>query len=103
MNLFLGVFLFLLLFLGIPKTVSAGEVVINEFLPNVSQEWVEFYNKGDSPVDLADYYFDDDNVFVVDGQVQVGILDPGSDPTKLSGVLQTSTVCYLDLTTYLNN
>ncbi len=81
----------------------SAQVVINEFVPDASQEWVEFYNSGGSPVDLSDYYFDDDNTLIVDGQIQIGTPDPGSDPIKLLGILPAISTCFLNLTTYLNN
>lgn len=90
------------IFLFLPKTAFA-QVVINEFVPDASPEWVEFYNSGSTEVDLSNYYFDDDNTLFVDGQVQTGTADPGSDPIKLSGILSSSSSCFLNLTTYLNN
>ena len=67
MNLFLGVFIFLLFFLGVPKPVSAGEVVINEFVANPhtgEDEWVEFYNP--NAIDISSYWIDDDTNFSED-------------------------------------
>lgn len=61
LDLFLSAFLFLLLFLGIPKTIFAGEVVINEFLVDPdSEQWVELYNKGTESVDISGWFIDDD-------------------------------------------
>jgi hypothetical protein len=89
------------IFLFLPKTAFA-QVVINEFVPNATPEWVEFYNAG-SPVDLANCYFDDDNVLIVNGAVQKGAPDPGSDPIQLSGILSPGNTCFLELASYLNN
>src|SRR3989344_8980048 len=59
MNLFLGVFIFLLFFLGVPKPVSA-ELVINEFVSDTEgtstdPDWVEIYNNGSDDADLSLY------------------------------------------------
>jgi len=81
------------------RDVSA-QVVINEFMPNPegsdggSNEWVEFYNTGSQEVDLTQHYFDDDNDF--DEDIGKGIV-------QLSGVLQAHSLCYLGLSSYLNN
>ncbi|MEK7188481.1 MAG: lamin tail domain-containing protein, partial [Patescibacteria group bacterium] len=69
--------------------------VINEFLPNSSQEWVEFYNSGTSTEDLSNYYFDDDTNFGSDSG--------SSAKVALFGLLQSLATCYLDLNTFLNN
>jgi hypothetical protein len=77
-----------------------AQVVINEFMPNPEgsdgsgNEWVEFYNTGSQEVDLSQHYFDDDNDF--DGDIGKGII-------QLSGVLQAYSLCYLGLSSYLNN
>ena len=77
-----------------PKPVFA-EVVINEFLPKSSQEWVEFYNKGPLTEDLSNYFFDDDNDFNSDS---------GSSPKfKLAGILAPGTTCYWNVNSYLND
>src|SRR5690554_3283275 len=41
-----------------PGSISA-QVVINEFAPNASEEWVEFYNASDSAKYLKEYWIDD--------------------------------------------
>lgn len=76
-----------------PSLVRA-ELMINEFLPNSSQEWVEFYNPDTSSIDLNNYYFDDDTDFNS---------DIGSAKKQLLGILNTGMTCYLNLSTYLNN
>lgn len=81
------------IFLFFPSKISA-QIVINEFLPNGTPEWVEFYNSGGSQEDLSGYFFDDDTNF---GS------DIGSPKVSLSGLLPSLTTCYLELTTYLNN
>ncbi|MDO8657338.1 MAG: lamin tail domain-containing protein [Candidatus Levybacteria bacterium] len=88
------------------STVFASDVVINEILPNPpsgEKEWIEFYNTTETPIDLSNYYFDDDDILLVDGQIQKGTSDPGSDPQELSGILPSKSTCFLDLTSYLNN
>jgi len=47
-------FIFLLLFLGLPKTVFA-EIFINEFSSDTDPDWVEIYNSGPDQVDLSLY------------------------------------------------
>lgn len=93
MKIQLPVFLLILSYL-FPPQVSA-QVLINEFLPNSSQEWVEFYNAGSSTEDLSNYYFDDDTNFDSDAGSSAKI--------PLSGLLPTLSMCYLDLSTFLNN
>lgn len=88
------------------SSAFASDVVINEIFPNPpsgEKEWVEFYNTAESLIDLSNYYFDDDDILLVDGQIQKGTSDPGSDPQKLSGILSSKSTCFLDLTSYLNN
>lgn len=84
--------LFILLF---PSPIFAADVVINEFLPNASQEWVEFYNTIDSQVDLSNYFFDDDKDFNSDSGSSAKI--------PLSGLLSSHSTCYVDLSSFLNN
>lgn len=59
-----GLFLFLFLFVFFIKPVFAGEVVINEILPNPSTsndstEYIELYNQTESDIDLANWVLDD--------------------------------------------
>jgi hypothetical protein len=84
----------LLCFFFSTSTIKA-QIVINEFLPNSSQEWVEFYNTGSNTEDLSNYFFDDDTDFNSDGG--------NSAKVPLSGILTSLETCYLDLSTYLNN
>lgn len=83
------------LFLFLFATPIKGQVVINEFVPNASQEWVEFYNSGASEENLSDYFFDDDTDFNSDSG--------SSQKVQLSGLLSPSSTCYKDLSTFLNN
>lgn len=84
-----------LLFFLFVSPVFAAEMLINEFLPNASQEWVEFYNNTDSQADLSNYFFDDDKDFNSDSESKPKI--------SLSGLLSSHATCYLDLTLFLNN
>lgn len=77
-----------------PRTVLA-QVVINEFLPKASQEWVEFYNKGSVVEDLSNYFFDDDTDFTYDSG--------SSQKFQLAGLLTPQTTCYITLNSYLND
>lgn len=77
MNLFFGAFLFLLLFLGIPKTVSA-ELFINEFVVDTNgtledPDWVEIYNTGPDSINLSEYRLEDLNA--VNKKTLSGIID----------------------------
>lgn len=69
--------------------------MINEFLPNGSQEWVEFYNTSNTTVDLSDYYFDDDTNFDSDSE--------SSKIVELLGFLPSIQTCFWELSSYLNN
>ena len=87
------IFFVLFIFFLNPSLVRA-ELMINEFLPNSSQEWVEFYNPDTSSIDLSSYFFDDDTDFNT---------DIGSAKRQLLGILDVGMTCYLNLSTYLNN
>lgn len=87
------ILLFGFLFFLSPSIANA-QVVINEFLPDGTPEWVEFYNSGGSQEDLSGYFFDDDT--------NLGS-EIGSPKVSLSGLIPSLTTCYLELTTYLNN
>ncbi|MCL4418785.1 lamin tail domain-containing protein [Patescibacteria group bacterium] len=60
MKFFLLVFIFLGFFFFSSIPVSAGDVVINEFLvdPDADQ-WVELYNKGTGSIDISGWFIDD--------------------------------------------
>ena len=58
----LGIFAFVL-----ATPVAAGDVVINEFVANSGNEWVELYNASDSAGYLKSYFIDDDTSFTDDG------------------------------------
>jgi len=93
MRKLLGALAIFFIFLIFPSSISA-EVVINEFLPNASQEWVEFFNKGNASENLFEYYFDDDTDYND---------DIGSNKFQLLGILGANSSCYWNLSTFLNN
>lgn len=60
-------FLFLLAFVLLSsKKVFAWQVTINEFVPNSTTEWVEFFNSSASAEYLKSYFLDDDTDFTND-------------------------------------
>jgi hypothetical protein len=82
----LKVIFVLILFLGfiIPERIFA-QIVINEFVPNGSPEWVEFYNSSESAEYIKEYYIDDDLSFAD---------DTGSASKKILSSLNTSNPTY---------
>ena len=86
------VFVFLFVF---TSTVSA-QVEINEFVPDASPEWVEFFNASDSAEYIKAYYIDDDTDF---------LNDSGNSPKKLLTGLDISNFQYpfINLSSFLNN
>lgn len=58
-------YLLIILFLLFPKNIFA-QVVINEFVVDGDDEWVELYNASDSAEYLKNYYIDDDDNFTSD-------------------------------------
>lgn len=86
---------FIIFFLIFPKKVSA-QVVINEFVPDSSQEWIEFHNASDSADYLKSYYIDDDTSFTEDS---------GSSAKKLLKDLITLNPTFptVDTSSFLNN
>lgn len=105
-----GIYVFLILLFGSfffsPKTAFALDILINEIFvyPNQGEkEWVEFYNPTTSSINLENYYFDDDSALTFEGEIQKGTADPGSDPQRLSGILNPSSACFIELSSYLNN
>lgn len=101
-----GFIFFIILFVVISPSVFAEDLFLNEIFPNPfsgEKEWIEFYNSRESSIDLLNYYLDDDDVLLVLGEVQKGTEDPGSDPIKLEGVLNSKLTCFVNLSSYLNN
>ncbi len=83
------------LFFTTLKTVSA-QVVINEFVPNSTPEWVELHNASDSAEYLKTYWIDDDIDFNSDS---------GSSAKKHLTDLNISSIAYpyIELSSVLNN
>lgn len=79
----------------IPLNIKA-QVVINEFVPDSTQEWVEFYNASDSADYLKTYYVDDDIDFVNDS---------GSSAKKVLTNINCSNPTFptIDTSSFLNN
>jgi hypothetical protein len=73
-----------------------AQVVINEFVPDASTEWIEFYNASTSADYIKSYYIDDDTDF---------LSDSGSSPKKLLTSLNTfnPTFPYIETSSFLNN
>ncbi len=73
-----------------------AQVVINEFVPDASPEWVEFNNASDSGEYLKSYYVDDDEDFNSDS---------GSSPKKILTNLNISNIKYpyVELTSSIFN
>ncbi|OGV91541.1 hypothetical protein A2783_03470 [Microgenomates group bacterium RIFCSPHIGHO2_01_FULL_45_11] len=79
---------------------AVGELVINEFVPNPSEgnEWIEIYYTGsEANLSLDGYWFDDDATLMVDGVVQKGTADSGSDPIELTGIITPGNFLAIDL------
>lgn len=101
-----GFIFFIIFFLISSSSVFASDVVLNEILANPNsgeKEWIEIYNSTDSSFDLSNYYFDDDELLLVSGEIQKGSADPGSDPIKLDGILNSKSTCFVTFSSYLNN
>ena len=77
-----------------PTSVLA-QVIINEFSPKGSPEWVEFLNNNGFEVNLDGYYFDDDSDFNSDAGNSVKI--------KLEGLFPTNSLCFLEMSSFLND
>lgn len=84
------------LFFPIKTSVFAGDVVINEFVPDSNPEWVEFYNASSSAEFLKTYWLDDDTDFVSDA---------GNSSKKLLTDLNivNSSYSYIEMVSVLNN
>ncbi|RLC30879.1 hypothetical protein DRH13_03780 [Candidatus Woesebacteria bacterium] len=83
-----------LIFVSISE-VSA-QVVINEFMPDASTEWVEFHNASSSAEYIKNYWIDDDSDFNNDS---------GSSSKKQLTNLNISNVAfpYFEMASFLNN
>lgn len=90
----LGWGIVLLLFFLAVSPVQA--LVINEFVPDGSPEWVEFFNASDSAEFIKNYYLDDDESFDEDS---------GSKPKKLLTdlVISNPSYPYIEISSMLNN
>lgn len=73
-----------------------AEVVINEFVPDSSQEWIELYNASGSAEYLKFYYVDDDTDF---------LSDSGSSSKRLLTNLNVGNPTFptVDTSSFLNN
>ena len=89
------IFLFALLSFLFLNKVEA-QVVINEFVPDSTQEWIEFYNSSASADYIKTYYVDDDTDF---------LSDSGSSSKKLLTNLNTGNPAFptVDTSSFLNN
>lgn len=89
------IFFTVALFFSYTSFVEA-QVSINEFSPNSSPEWIEFYNASESAEYIRDYYVDDDTSFIEDS---------GSSGKKTLSGLVTANVTYphIELNSFLNN
>jgi hypothetical protein len=78
-----------------PKDISA-QVVINEFVPDSGQEWIELYNASGSADYLKSYFIDDDTNF---------FSDSGSSTKKQLTNLNISNPTFptIDTSSFLNN
>jgi len=92
--IFFLLFIFVFTFFFTSK-VSA-QVVINEFVPDSSTEWVEFHNASSSAEYIKDYWVDDDSDFNSDS---------GSSSKKQLTNLNISNVTfpYFEMASFLNN
>jgi hypothetical protein len=81
-------------FLSVSKVLA--QVVINEFVPDGSPEWIEFYNASPSADYIKSYYIDDDTDFLSDSD---------SSPKKLLTSLNifNPTFPYIETSSFLNN
>lgn len=94
---YLILFIIIAIFLRLaPAAFADSTVAINEFVPDASPEWVEFYNASASAEYLKNYYIDDDTSFTDDG---------GSSAKKLLTNMNTSSSVfpYIELSSMLNN
>ncbi|KKR71070.1 MAG: hypothetical protein UU12_C0009G0014 [Candidatus Woesebacteria bacterium GW2011_GWA2_40_7b] len=73
-----------------------AQITINEFMPDSSQEWTEFYNSSPSADFIKSYYIDDDTDF---------LSDSGSSAKKLLTTLNVSNPTFptIDTSSFLNN
>lgn len=89
------IFLFISLLLLFPRNIC-GQVLINEFVPDSIQEWIELYNSSPSADYIKQYYIDDDIDFVSDS---------GSSAKKILTNLNTVNPLFptVDTSSFLNN
>lgn len=74
----------------------AFALTINEFVPDASIEWIEFYNASDSAEYIKSYYIDDDTSFSDDS---------GSTNKKSLSTLNSDNIAYpyIEFSSMLNN
>ncbi len=89
------IFFFVIFAFTFPSEVSA-QVVINEFVPDASTEWVEFHNASSSAEYIKSYWLDDDSDFTNDS---------GSSSKKQLTNINISNVTFpfFEMSSFLNN
>lgn len=102
------IFPFTFIFLNLFNSLVYAQdgLVINEIMvkPNSGEnEWIELYNLSNNTIDLTNYYIDDDQTLVVDGSVQKGSADPGSDPKQLTGMIGPGQFNTVTFSNYFND
>jgi len=95
MNRIIAVIFLFTSFLFISSDSVKAQVVINEFVSKPNPEWVEFFNKTTSEVNLGNYFFDDDADFGSDSGSSAKII--------LQGILQGGALCYWEMNSFLND
>lgn len=82
-------------FISAPADGADSDIVINEIgaFPTSTHEWVEIWNKGSEPVDLAGWKFWEDNT---NHALTVSSTDSVLLPGKYGAICQDSLVCTLD-------
>lgn len=92
------IFIILLLFVFtfIFTSEVSAQVVINEFMPDASTEWIEFHNASSSAEYIKNYWIDDDSDFNNDS---------GSSSKELLTNLNISNIAfpYFEMSSFLNN
>lgn len=84
-----------ILFFVFPSLIYA-QVLINEFLPDSTTEWIELYNASSSAEYIKNYYLDDDTDF---------LNDSGSSTKKILTTINLSNPSfpYFETSSFLNN